>query len=199
MDASRASRPRRASASSPPRRSASRRRATSARAWWRWPNARASRARPLSALPHQGGAARRAQRERDRRVARALGAHAHGRRARARGDREAGSARGSRARRSSRRVRIVTADETQQALLLDRAATEQALAHTLRMLTAVLRRGVRSGELAPELDVSACRAEPPGAADGPLAQSRLGAPARGCARRAPPRRDLSLVRRGLAR
>jgi AcrR family transcriptional regulator len=52
-------------------------------------------------------------------------------------------------------VRIVTAEETQQALLLDRAATEQALAHTLRMLTAVLQRGVRSGELAPELDVSA--------------------------------------------
>jgi AcrR family transcriptional regulator len=52
-------------------------------------------------------------------------------------------------------VRIVTADETQQALLLDRAATEQALAHALRLLTAVLRRGVSSGELAQGLDVSA--------------------------------------------
>jgi TetR/AcrR family transcriptional repressor of uid operon len=52
-------------------------------------------------------------------------------------------------------VRVVTADETQQALLLDRGATEQALAHTLGMLTAVLRRGVRRGELARDLDVSA--------------------------------------------
>jgi AcrR family transcriptional regulator len=52
-------------------------------------------------------------------------------------------------------VRVVTADETQQALLLDRAATEDALAQTLRMLASVLRRGVRSGELARDLDVSA--------------------------------------------
>jgi AcrR family transcriptional regulator len=52
-------------------------------------------------------------------------------------------------------MRVVTADETQQALLLDRAATEQALEHTLRMLASVLRRGVRSGELARDLDVRA--------------------------------------------
>ena len=52
-------------------------------------------------------------------------------------------------------VRIVTADETQQALLLDRAATEQSLAHALRLLTSVLRRGVKSRELAPDLDVRA--------------------------------------------
>jgi AcrR family transcriptional regulator len=52
-------------------------------------------------------------------------------------------------------VRIVTADETQQALLLDRAATEQSLGHALRLLTEVLQRGVQSGELARDLDVPA--------------------------------------------
>ncbi len=51
-------------------------------------------------------------------------------------------------------VRVVTADETQQALLLDRAATEQALDQTLRMLASVLRRGVRSGELTSDLDAN---------------------------------------------
>ena len=49
-------------------------------------------------------------------------------------------------------VRIVTAEETQQALLLDREATERALAQTLRMLTAVLRRGIERGEVSGELD-----------------------------------------------
>ena len=84
----------------------------------------------------------------------------------------AGSARGSRARRSSRECAIVTADETQQALLLDRAATEQALAHTLRMLTAVLRRGVRQRRARARSRRERVRAEPPGAADGPAAQSQ---------------------------
>ncbi len=51
-------------------------------------------------------------------------------------------------------VRIATAEET-SALLLDREATERALAQTLRLLTSVLRRGVRRGELERELDVGA--------------------------------------------
>ena len=50
-------------------------------------------------------------------------------------------------------VRVLIADETQEALLLDREATARALEQTARMLAAVLRRGVRQGELAADLDV----------------------------------------------
>jgi AcrR family transcriptional regulator len=52
-------------------------------------------------------------------------------------------------------VRIVIADETQEALLLDRASTEESLEQTLRLLASVLRSGVRRGELARDLDVGA--------------------------------------------
>lgn len=49
-------------------------------------------------------------------------------------------------------LRVLIADETQAALLLDRAATDAALEQTARMLAAVLRDGVRRGELAADLD-----------------------------------------------
>lgn len=51
-------------------------------------------------------------------------------------------------------ARVVTAEDAQGELLSDHGATRNALAETRRVLSAVLRRGVETGELRSDLDVS---------------------------------------------
>jgi hypothetical protein len=52
-------------------------------------------------------------------------------------------------------VRVLTAEDAEGELLMDRGATRRALAETHRMLALVLRRGVESGELRSHLDADA--------------------------------------------
>jgi AcrR family transcriptional regulator len=52
-------------------------------------------------------------------------------------------------------VRALTAEDAQGELLMDGGATRRALGETHRMLALVLRRGIETGELRPELDVDA--------------------------------------------
>lgn len=50
-------------------------------------------------------------------------------------------------------VRVLTAEDAQGDLLLDRGATRRALGETRRMLALVLQRGIEAGELRADLDV----------------------------------------------
>ncbi|MBW2500427.1 MAG: TetR/AcrR family transcriptional regulator [Deltaproteobacteria bacterium] len=50
-------------------------------------------------------------------------------------------------------ARVVTAEDAQGELLMDHGATRNALVETRRVLSAVLRRGVESGELRSDLDI----------------------------------------------
>lgn len=52
-------------------------------------------------------------------------------------------------------VRVLTAEDAQGDLLMDGGTTRRALGETRRMLALVLRRGIETGELRPDLDVGA--------------------------------------------
>jgi AcrR family transcriptional regulator len=52
-------------------------------------------------------------------------------------------------------VRVLSAEDTQGELLMDRGATRRALDETHRVLSLLLQRGIEAGELQPELDVDA--------------------------------------------
>ena len=52
-------------------------------------------------------------------------------------------------------VRVLTAEDAQGDLLLEQGATQRALDETRQILSLVLRRGIETGEVRPEIDVEA--------------------------------------------
>ena len=52
-------------------------------------------------------------------------------------------------------IRVLTAEDAQGDLLLDHGATQRALDETRQVLSLVLRRGIETGEVRPEIDVEA--------------------------------------------